>query len=70
VKGLTKISNIFAFQRHLVNFPQFCAPGPQILCRVANSAQNSARAESILENAYEVHVGPRFGRDGQKYIRL
>ena len=33
------------FLRHLVNFPQFCI-GPQILRRMADSAQNSACAES------------------------
>jgi len=45
MKGLTKIAKFSHFLRHLVNFPQFCT-GLQILHRVADSAQNSARAES------------------------
>jgi len=39
VKGLTKISKIFAFSAPFDKFPS-------ILCRTPKSAQNSARAES------------------------
>jgi len=41
---VNKISKIFVFSVPFANFPQFCT-GPQILNRVADSAQNIVRAE-------------------------